>query len=276
MAEPSARVLLGGAEHLDASNRVYANTRIVRFTEMEYAIPREHAAEALERVLALIERRRLPIGFPIEAARGGARRRPASTAYERPTAYIAVHQYRGMEFETYFRAVEAVMDEYGGARIGASATTRRPPLWPLAIPSGSASRTCGGGSTPRGASRTTTPVACLGRWPREGNALRDPGLARGAHGRADARGQGNRVRARGLAARLHRVRVRLKGFKGDRVPAVIFEGGRRAQGTRQLRACSTSWCPSRGSCRTIRGCSRPSAGPTRCAQWARRMVVLPG
>ena len=33
---------------------------------------------------------------------------------------------------------------------------------------------------------------------------------------------------------LHRVRVRLKGFKGDRVPAVIFEGGRRAQGTRQL------------------------------------------
>ena len=43
--------LMGGAEHLDASNRVYANTRLVRFTEMEYAIPREHAAEALERVL---------------------------------------------------------------------------------------------------------------------------------------------------------------------------------------------------------------------------------
>lgn len=33
---------------------------------------------------------------------------------------------------------------------------------------------------------------------------------------------------------LHRVKVRLNGFKGDRVPAVIFENGRRAQGTRQL------------------------------------------
>ena len=58
--------VLGGAEHLDASNRVFANVRLVRFTEMEYGIPREHAAEALERVLALIERRRLPVGFPIE------------------------------------------------------------------------------------------------------------------------------------------------------------------------------------------------------------------
>ncbi len=54
------------SEQLDASNRVYANTRLVRFTEMEYGIPREHAAEALERVLALIERRRLPVAFPIE------------------------------------------------------------------------------------------------------------------------------------------------------------------------------------------------------------------
>ena len=106
--------LLGGAEHLDASNRVYANTRLVRFTEMEYAIPREHAAEALERVLALIERRRLPIGFPIELRVVAPDDALLSTAYERSTAYIAVHQYRGMEFETYFRAVEAVMDEYGG------------------------------------------------------------------------------------------------------------------------------------------------------------------
>ena len=106
--------LMSRTEQLDASNRVYANTRLVRFTEMEYAIPREHAAEALERVLALIERRRLPIGFPIELRVVKADDALLSTAYERPTAYIAVHQYVGMEFETYFRAVEAIMDEYGG------------------------------------------------------------------------------------------------------------------------------------------------------------------
>jgi L-gulono-1,4-lactone dehydrogenase len=106
--------LLSRAEHLDASNRVYANTRLVRFTEMEYGIPREHLAEALERVLALIERRRLPVGFPIELRVVAPDDALLSTAHERATAYIAVHQYRGMEFETYFRAVEAVMDEYGG------------------------------------------------------------------------------------------------------------------------------------------------------------------
>ncbi len=106
--------LMSRTEQLDASNRVYANTRLVRFTEMEYAIPREHAAEALERVLALIERRRLPIGFPIELRVVQPDDALLSTAYERPTAYIAVHQYVGMEFETYFRAVEAIMDQYGG------------------------------------------------------------------------------------------------------------------------------------------------------------------
>ena len=106
--------LMGRSEHLDASNRVYANVRLVRFTEMEYGIPREHAAEALERVLALIERRRLPIGFPIELRVVAPDDALLSTAHGRPTAYIAVHQYLGMEYETYFRGVEAIMDEYGG------------------------------------------------------------------------------------------------------------------------------------------------------------------
>jgi L-gulonolactone oxidase len=128
--------LMSGAEHVDASNRVYANTRLVRFTEMEYALPREHAAEALERVLALIERRRLPIGFPIELRVVRPDDALLSTAHERPTAYIAVHQYVGMEFETYFRAVEAIMDEYEGRphwgkRHYQSAATLRPryPEW---------------------------------------------------------------------------------------------------------------------------------------------------
>jgi FAD-linked oxidoreductase len=106
--------LMSRAEHLDASRRVYANTRLVRFTEMEYGIPRENAAEALERVLALIEERRLQVGFPIELRVTAADDALLSTAYGRATAYIAVHQYHGMEFEAYFRAVEAIMEDYGG------------------------------------------------------------------------------------------------------------------------------------------------------------------
>jgi L-gulono-1,4-lactone dehydrogenase len=118
-------------EHLDASHRVYANRRTVRFTEMEYAIPRERTAEALQRVLALIERRRIRVGFPIEVRVVAADDALLSTAHGRPTGYIAVHQYRGMEFESYFRGVETIMDEYDGRphwgkRHYQSAVTLRP------------------------------------------------------------------------------------------------------------------------------------------------------
>jgi L-gulonolactone oxidase len=86
----------------------------VRFTEMEYAIPREHAREAVEGALAAIERRRLRVGFPLEVRFAAADDALLSTAHERESCYVAVHQYRGMEFETAFRAVEEVMDSYGG------------------------------------------------------------------------------------------------------------------------------------------------------------------
>jgi FAD-linked oxidoreductase len=128
--------LMSRAEHLDQSHRVYANRRTVRFTEMEYAVPRERGAEALERVLALIERRRVRVGFPIELRVVAPDDALLSTAHARPTGYIAVHQYRGMEFEGYFRGVETIMDEYEGRphwgkRHYQSAATLRPryPGW---------------------------------------------------------------------------------------------------------------------------------------------------
>jgi L-gulono-1,4-lactone dehydrogenase len=124
------------AEHLDRSHRVYANRRSVRFTEMEYALPRERTAEAVERVLALIERRQVRVGFPLEVRVVAPDDALLSTAQGRPTGYVAVHQYRGMEFESYFRGVETIMDEYGGRphwgkRHYQSAATLRPryPDW---------------------------------------------------------------------------------------------------------------------------------------------------
>ncbi len=98
----------------DYSHKVFATQRRVRFNEMEYAIPRAHAREAVERALDAIERPRLPIAFPLEVRFAAADDALLSTAHQRETCYIAVHQYRGMEFETCFRAIEAVMDSYDG------------------------------------------------------------------------------------------------------------------------------------------------------------------
>jgi FAD-linked oxidoreductase len=108
-----ARVV-GRSTRTDLSHRVYASRRDVKFTEMEYAVPREHGVEAARRVLELIERRRLRVGFPIEVRVVTGDDALLSTAHGRDTVYVAVHQYRRMEFETYFRAVERIMDDYGG------------------------------------------------------------------------------------------------------------------------------------------------------------------
>ena len=118
---------------VDRSHSVYATRRDVRFTEMEYAIPREHGPEALRRVLGPSSGARLPIAFPIEMRVVRGDDAPLSTAHGRDSVYIAVHQFRGQEFETYFRAVEAIMDAYGGRphwgkRHYQSAATLRDPL----------------------------------------------------------------------------------------------------------------------------------------------------
>ncbi|CAM4224217.1 L-gulono-1,4-lactone dehydrogenase [Mycobacterium basiliense] len=94
--------------------KVYASARNVKFTEMEYAIPREHARTAVQRVIDLVRRRKLPIMYPLEVRFSAPDDAFLSTAHGRDTCYIAVHQFTGMEYETYFRAVEEIMDEFGG------------------------------------------------------------------------------------------------------------------------------------------------------------------
>jgi FAD-linked oxidoreductase len=101
-------------EKTDRSYRVFSSERRVRFTEMEYAIPRRHGPEAVRRVLSLVRERELPVGFPIEFRLVAADDALLSPAHDRQTAYVAVHQYQGAAWEPYFRAVERIMREYEG------------------------------------------------------------------------------------------------------------------------------------------------------------------
>jgi FAD-linked oxidoreductase len=106
--------LASGATMVDRSDRVFANRRTVRFTEMEYGIPREHGPEAARRVVEWVRSNRYPVFFPIEMRVAAGDDAPLSPSYGRDTAYIAVHQYRGMEWRPYFEAVEEIMGSYGG------------------------------------------------------------------------------------------------------------------------------------------------------------------
>jgi FAD-linked oxidoreductase len=106
--------LASGSRTSDRSDRVFVNERRVRFTEMEYALPREHGPEAARRVVEWVRSNRYPVFFPIEMRVAAGDDACLSPAHDRDTAYIAVHQYRGMEWRPYFEAVEAIMDDYGG------------------------------------------------------------------------------------------------------------------------------------------------------------------
>jgi L-gulonolactone oxidase len=101
-------------EMTDRSDRIFANTRLVRFAEMEYAVPRSELVAAVKDARAMIERRRLLVSFPVEVRAVASDDIPLSPAYGRETGYIAVHVYHKFEYETYFREVEAIMNEHQG------------------------------------------------------------------------------------------------------------------------------------------------------------------
>jgi L-gulonolactone oxidase len=109
-----AAALASGGKTTDRSDRVFASERRVRFTEMEYGVPREHGPEAARRVVEWVRAERYPVFFPIEMRVAAGDDALLSPSHERDTAYIAVHQYRGMEWRPYFEAVEGIMRDYGG------------------------------------------------------------------------------------------------------------------------------------------------------------------
>ena len=121
-------------ERVDWSHRIYASTRLVRFEEMEYAVPREHAAEAVRGARAILERH--PVSFPIEFRLVAGDDALLSPAHGRDSAYVAVHVFEGMAYEAPFREVEALMAGWGGrphwgkhSFLGARELRRRYPAW---------------------------------------------------------------------------------------------------------------------------------------------------
>lgn len=96
------------------SYQMYATPRLVKFNEMEYSIPAEHMASALEDINDVIQKNNFNIHFPIECRYVKADNLWLSPSYKRDTAYIAVHMYKGMAFEHIFQAIEEVFKKYEG------------------------------------------------------------------------------------------------------------------------------------------------------------------
>ena len=102
----------GSREYVDQSFKIFASPRIVRFYEMEHALPVEALVPALREIRAMVDRKGYLLNFPVEVRFTKGDDVPLSTAFGRDSAYIAVHVYKGMECEPFFRDVEDILRAY--------------------------------------------------------------------------------------------------------------------------------------------------------------------
>jgi L-gulono-1,4-lactone dehydrogenase len=137
-AIPAINRLAGRAasrrERVDWSFEIFASPRLVPFVEMEYAVPRTHARQALLETKDILERH--PVSFPIELRFVAADDALLSPSHGRHTAYIAVHLFHRADQDAPFREVEALMGRWGGrphwgkrSFLVAEDLSRRYPRW---------------------------------------------------------------------------------------------------------------------------------------------------
>ena len=101
-------------EYVERSDRVFTSPRTVKFCEMEYGFPREHAGAVLAEVRDFLTTSGLNIGFPIEVRVAAADDIPLSMASGRDSAFIACHVFKGQPYEQYFRGIERIVSSVGG------------------------------------------------------------------------------------------------------------------------------------------------------------------
>jgi len=97
----------------DLAHRVFTTPRRVRFSEMEYAVPREAGIAALREVRQAVEASDWRIGFPLEIRLVPGDDVPLSAAYRRDSVYLAVHLPLGADPRP-FRGIEPILRGHGG------------------------------------------------------------------------------------------------------------------------------------------------------------------
>jgi L-gulonolactone oxidase len=117
LVEPISRLssrALSARTYTAPSYQVFCTPRRVRFTEMEYGLPREALREAFAGLRSVVESMPFKIAFPVEVRVSAADDIWLSHGYGRDNAYIAIHQYVGMPYEPYMQAFEKIAAELGG------------------------------------------------------------------------------------------------------------------------------------------------------------------
>jgi FAD-linked oxidoreductase len=102
------------SERAGPAGRIFPSERRVRFEEMEYEIPAQNGAAALQAAMALVREARWPIIFPFEFRTVAADDIWISPMQGRDCVSISFHQYARMAWQAPFEGVEKVFQDAGG------------------------------------------------------------------------------------------------------------------------------------------------------------------
>src|SRR5579863_6731212 len=105
---------IANVNEINYSHRLFATPRMVRFQEMEYNIPADHTETVIHEIQECIHQQQFAVHFPLECRFVRADDIWLSPAYQRESAYIAVHMYRGMPYQSYFQHIEEIFKRYEG------------------------------------------------------------------------------------------------------------------------------------------------------------------
>jgi FAD-linked oxidoreductase len=105
---------LSARTYTERSDRVFVTPRRVRFTESEYAVPRESLGHVIAELRRAVPRLSDPVMFPVEVRVAAADDIWLSTAYRRESAYVAIHQYAGLPYQEWFDRFESIVAEVAG------------------------------------------------------------------------------------------------------------------------------------------------------------------
>ncbi|NUM53705.1 MAG: FAD-binding protein [Candidatus Hydrogenedentes bacterium] len=105
---------LTSASEVNTSHHALVTRRILRFSEMEYAIPIERGPTAMRELKEWIVKENAPVFFPIEYRYVKADDIWLSPFYQRDSVTISVHYDARADHEAYFRGAEKIFRRHGG------------------------------------------------------------------------------------------------------------------------------------------------------------------
>ncbi|WLR41364.1 D-arabinono-1,4-lactone oxidase [Bacillus carboniphilus] len=102
------------SEKVDYSHKVFVTTRNVKFCEMEYCVPASNTKKITLEIQERIIKEQFAVHFPIEYRFVKGDDAWLSPSYKRDSLYVAVHMYKGMDFDHYFHVMNEIFEKYEG------------------------------------------------------------------------------------------------------------------------------------------------------------------